>query len=313
MSHIQRMHDATGIVLEEPGNGILQLVAGAGRTYTAVPADGTAGFAENCICYDELLPPGFFYVNCGTNTSCLFRQSGPDAPNTANTNVATVGAATLTAAAILGGLITRTGVQVAAWTDTTDTAANIIAATLNQSVGSSFLLRIVNPSAYADTLSGGTGVTLSGAGIVAPYSTLELLVTIASATTVTMYGIGEKPYPGSLTGAQKTITQQLELGPAAAETYASAVTIDVTKSFHVIAASNTTSAASTFTPSAAGTAGDVLEILTEADSSGTCTVTFASTFHSSGTQATTASHFSSIAFRSDGTRWLELSRTTNLA
>lgn len=97
------------------------------------------------------------------------------------------------------------------------------------------------------------------------------------------------------------------------DTYAATMTIDVTKSSHVISGVSGTSATVALTPSAAGTKGDFLEILTEADASGTVTATFASTFHSSGTQATTASHFSSIAFRSDGTRWVELYRTTNLA
>lgn len=106
--------------------------------------------------------------------------------------------------------------------------------------------------------------------------------------------------------------QKLSIGPAPVDTYGAAITIDVTKSFHVIAASNTASAATTLTPSGAGAAGDYLEILTEADSSGTVTATFASTFHPSGTQVTTLSKFSTIAFRSDGTRWLELFRTTNM-
>ena len=39
----------------------------------------------------------------------------------------------------------------------------------------------------------------------------------------------------------------------------------------------------------------------------------ASTFHSSGTQATTTGTFSTIVFVSDGTRWLEVCRTTALA
>jgi len=96
------------------------------------------------------------------------------------------------------------------------------------------------------------------------------------------------------------------------DTYAATMTIDVTKSSHVISVSNTTSATVTLTPSAAGTEGDLLFIVTEADSSGTVTATFASTFHSSGTQATTLSKFSTILFQSDGTRWLEVCRTTAL-
>ncbi len=105
----------------------------------------------------------------------------------------------------------------------------------------------------------------------------------------------------------------LSVGPAPVDTYGSAITIDVTKSSHIIAGVSGTSATSTLTPSAAGNAGDLLTILTSADASGTVTVTFASTFHSSGTQATTASHFSSIVFQSNGTIWIELSRTTALA
>lgn len=118
---------------------------------------------------------------------------------------------------------------------------------------------------------------------------------------------------GTLTLSGKLTAQQLNVSPAPLDTYSATMTIDVTKGLHVIAASSTTSATTTLTPSAAGSKGDMLTILTEADSSGTVTATFASTFHSSGTQATTASHFSSITFQSDGTRWVELCRTTALS
>ena len=107
-------------------------------------------------------------------------------------------------------------------------------------------------------------------------------------------------------------TQQFGIGPAPVDTFAATMTIDMTYSLHVIAVANGTSATCTMTPSGPGTAGDVVEIITEADSSGTVTVTFASTFHSSGTQATTLSKFSSIRFLSDGTRWIETNRTTAL-
>jgi len=124
-------------------------------------------------------------------------------------------------------------------------------------------------------------------------------------------------YDGILPAAGQTFTgrmeaQLLSVGPAATDTYAAAMTIDVTKSLHIIAASNGTSATATLTPSAAGQSGDILTIITEADGTGTVTVTFASTFHPSGTQATTLSKFSTIQFMSDGSRWLEQSRTTAL-
>lgn len=133
----------------------------------------------------------------------------------------------------------------------------------------------------------------------------------------TFHGSNVGAFNNILNSAGQTFTgrvtaQLLNVGPAPTDTYSATMTIDVTKSSHIIAASNGTAAASTLTPSAAGNAGDLLTILTEADASGTVTVTFAATFHSSGTQATTASHFSSILFQSDGTRWLEIGRTTAL-
>jgi hypothetical protein len=108
-------------------------------------------------------------------------------------------------------------------------------------------------------------------------------------------------------------TGKLTVSPKTNDVYSNAMTIDVSISHHVIAVSNTTSATSTWTPSTAGSAGDMLYLTTVADGTGTVTVTFAATFHSSGTQATTLSRFSTIAFVSDGVRWVELYRTTALA
>ena len=119
---------------------------------------------------------------------------------------------------------------------------------------------------------------------------------------------------GSFGGVAGRAISQLETtGPQPTDTFAATMTIDVTYGFHVVAASHTTSATVTFTPSGPGNAGDELTIVTEADSSGTVTATFASTFHPSTTQATTLSTFSSIRFVSDGTRWVELCRTTALS
>jgi len=106
---------------------------------------------------------------------------------------------------------------------------------------------------------------------------------------------------------------KLNIAPKTGQTYSNAMTIDVTNSNQVLAVSFTTSGTSTWTPSAAGTAGDLLLLETTADASGTVTVTFAASFKTSGTQATTASHFSSILFISTGSAWLEVARTTNLA
>lgn len=166
--------------------------------------------------------------------------------------------------------------------------------------------------------------TLPDADIVIPIITQQ--VTIAGPSTARTYTFPDAAATIARTDAGQTFTGgqifstalqvaatgKLALAPKTGQTYSNAMTIDVTISSQVLAVSFTTSATSTWTPSAAGSAGDILVLVTEADGSGTVTVTFAATFHSSGTQATTASHFSTITFLSDGTRWLEVSRVTAL-
>lgn len=100
------------------------------------------------------------------------------------TSITTVGAGTLTAAAIIGGGISRSG-PVANFTDTTDTAANIVAAIPAAFVGQSFYVKIKNLTAFTQTISGGSNVTVSGAIVVPPNSIAEYLVTLTSLSAVT--------------------------------------------------------------------------------------------------------------------------------
>ena len=93
----------------------------------------------------------------------------------ANTNITTVGAGTLTAAAIVSRLITRSG-STAAYSDATDTAAAIIAALPAAVVGQSFQLVIKNTVGFNETITAGSGVTLSGAPSL-PFSILYASVT----------------------------------------------------------------------------------------------------------------------------------------
>lgn len=108
------------------------------------------------------------------------------------TTISTVGAGTLTAAALTGGIVNRTG-STAAYSDTTDTAVNIIAAMPNQNVGTSQIVHIENTVAFPETISAGAGVTVSGNAVVPPLSTGVFLMTIATAATVTLVGIGSVP------------------------------------------------------------------------------------------------------------------------
>lgn len=101
-----------------------------------------------------------------------------------NTFITTVGNGLLTAAGITGGLITRSG-PVAAFSDTTSAAANIIADIPGAFVGQSFPVTIKNGTAFAQTLVAGAGVTLPATVVVPPNSAATYLLTLTSLTTVT--------------------------------------------------------------------------------------------------------------------------------
>jgi hypothetical protein len=106
------------------------------------------------------------------------------------TTLSTVGAGTITAAGIVGGVTSRTGSQSATpFTDTTDTAANIIAALPGAAVGMSFEYTYTNTTNATATLAGGTGVTVSGVTSVTAGKSVRYLVTYTAAATLTMVAI----------------------------------------------------------------------------------------------------------------------------
>lgn len=108
--------------------------------------------------------------------------------NILNGGIATVGAGTLTGAAIATGIIRRTG-PTGAYTDTTDTASAILTALSGNSPaptvepGSTFRLLYINTVAFAMTLAAGTGVVLgTGTTTLIASQTREYLVTILNTT-----------------------------------------------------------------------------------------------------------------------------------
>lgn len=123
---------------------------------------------------------------------------------TINTSITTVGNGTLTGAAIAGGVITRSG-SVAAYTDTTDTAALIVAAISNAFVGQSFFVRIKNSTAFAETLAAGSGVTFSGVVIIPANSVGLYLVTLTSLTAVSLLHISTVQYSSSMAEVVTTL------------------------------------------------------------------------------------------------------------
>jgi len=130
--------------------------------------------------------------------------------------IATVGAGTWTGAAIGTGIIRRTG-PVGGYTDTTDTATNIIAALAGNNPGaaivpgSTFRLRVLNTVAQALTFAAGVGV-VAGTGTLniaaslirdylvtvlnsSPPVTLQSNTTNGSAVVTFVFPTGQTVYP----------------------------------------------------------------------------------------------------------------------
>jgi hypothetical protein len=115
-------------------------------------------------------------------------------------SVSTAGNATLTAAQILGGLILRDGGS-ANRTDTTPTAAQLVAAAVGVQLatGFEFVIRNAQAATYTLTLAAGTGVTLSPTTItIAPGTGKQFLAVFNNVTSgteaVTIYSLTSGTY-----------------------------------------------------------------------------------------------------------------------
>lgn len=131
-------------------------------------------------------------------TAQIASVSGGASTTTLITALNTVGAGTITAAGIFGKITARGGVQVAAFTDTTDIAANIISlmpAGASTAIGSAFVYRYLNNTVFPATITGGTGVTVSGITVVPANSWAEYLITYTAANTLTMVGFEQGYFP----------------------------------------------------------------------------------------------------------------------
>ena len=117
--------------------------------------------------------------------------SGTLVGQTTVTTISTAGAATYTAAQLLGGLILRDPAG-AARSDVTPTALLLIAALTQAGVGNSLEFTIRNTADAAETITvtAGTDVTLSGTMTIAQNNTKRFLAVITASTTVTIYSLG---------------------------------------------------------------------------------------------------------------------------
>lgn len=142
----------------------------------------------------------------GTDLNNAFAQVNASLPGgvLTNTAITTAGNGTLTAAGLVGGVITRSGPS-SAFTDTTATATQIVAAINNPQVGQGWYVEVVNTTAFPQTFSGGTGVTVSGFSVLPPLSSMCFLAKVTATATpaVTLTGIAASPNT-SLPPAQYT-------------------------------------------------------------------------------------------------------------
>ena len=94
-------------------------------------------------------------------------------------------AATIAGAAMVGGIIRRFSPNTN-FTDSTDTATNIIASIPGAVVNQSFPLIIANLGSGIMTIGAGTGVTIAGTATIASAATRLFLGTVTSSTAITL-------------------------------------------------------------------------------------------------------------------------------
>ena len=128
-------------------------------------------------------------------THVMTSQLAQTSPS-ASVALTTVGAGTITGQGIATQLTTRGGTQTGPFTDTTDIAANIIAAQPDTHVGASWEYTYVNNTIFPATIAAGaTGVTVSGATVVPANSWITYLVTYSATATITMQAIAQGYFP----------------------------------------------------------------------------------------------------------------------
>jgi len=110
-------------------------------------------------------------LGAGSKTSAITNSTG----TTISASILASGTAGATS------MIYRSGPS-ANFTDTTDTAANIIAAIPHATTGTTFRLRVQNLTSKVETLAGGTGVTISGT--IAAGAIKDMVGTVTGAATV---------------------------------------------------------------------------------------------------------------------------------
>lgn len=128
----------------------------------------------------------------------------------------TIGAGTLTGAVLANSILIRTG-STAAFTDTTDTAANIVAALSGSSIdqvspGSSYRLRYNNATVADALLAAGTGVTLAGNLSIPRLTSAELLIQVTNSTPTSVVPATTVNGTKAVTGMTQAQTSAISIG-----------------------------------------------------------------------------------------------------
>lgn len=158
--------------------GVVTVTAGTGVTMAgtvAVPIGNTVMFLGTVVTATTVALTGVYTVG------------GQDLPGTQFSTIS-AGNGTLAAGNIEGGAFT-TLASSGATAMTTRTAAQMITQA-GLSVGQSYMLRIYNTNGGTLTLTGGTGVTITGTATIATNITRDYSVTVTGAATITMQNIG---------------------------------------------------------------------------------------------------------------------------
>lgn len=133
-------------------------------------------------------------------------------------SITTVGAGTLTAAAMLAGIVDRTG-PTGNYIDTLDTADNLIAAMPWASPGDSFEFLYRNTVAYTATPAVAEGAELSGSNTaLAVSSARKFLVTIYSNRRRTVIPMTTTSSSATISGMTQSQAERLQPGMGASGT-----------------------------------------------------------------------------------------------
>ncbi len=187
---------------------LVAVAAGGGWNGVVLNQASAAGGAAGILIADALAQTNT--ENVETALAEVLSRSTPQSNTTYNN---TDGTGTLTAAAIVGGIITRTG-ETTAYTDTTATAAEIDAAYLGTDSGA-WILVIKNTVAFTQTLAAGTDVILAGQTVTPANSAGVFLVTSSAAGEVTITGLGSMRQCSLPNGQYNTTAAASPVTPAA--------------------------------------------------------------------------------------------------